>query len=86
MSMDRVYDYMSGILSRASRRQQVDVAKRVVQAERSRIVTRQNFFSFIPLSKRPWMEHMFVPWHRGSFNETPLLPPLGTEEASGLFN
>ena len=84
--MDRVYDYMAGVLSEASRRQQEDVARRVVAQERSRVVTKQNYFSFIPPAKRPWMEHIFVPWYRGRFNATPMLPPHGAETASGLFH
>ena len=84
--MERVYDYMSGVLSEAAARQQPDVARRVIQAERSRLVTRLNFFSFIPPAKRPWMEHIFVPWHRARFNATPFVPPHGAEEASGLFH
>jgi len=86
LDMDRVYDYMADLLQEASMRQQVGVAKRVVAAERSRLVTRQNFFSFIPPAKRPWMEHIFVPWYRERFNETPMLPPHGPETASGLFH
>jgi hypothetical protein len=74
------------VLSEAAARQQPDVARRVIQAERSRLVTRLNFFSFIPPAKRPWMEHIFVPWHRARFNATPFVPPHGAEEASGLFH
>ena len=86
LSMPRVYDYMAGVLTEASLRQQQGVAARVVKQERSRLVTRQNYFSFIPPAKRPWMEHIFVPWYRARFNDTPLLPPHGAETASGLFH
>ena len=86
MSIDRVYDYMSGILREASARQQPDVAREVIKAERSRRVDRSNYFSFIPPAKRPWMEHIFVPWHADRFNATPFLPPHGVETASGLFH
>ena len=86
LHMERVYSYMSGVLREASQRQQPDVARRVVRAERSRRVTKHNYFSFIPPAKRPWMEHIFVPWHRERFNTTPFLPPHGAEEASGLFH
>ena len=86
LSMDRVYDYMAGLVREASLRQQEGLAKRVVAAERSRLVARQNYFSFIPPAKRPWMEHIFVPWYRQQFNETPMLPPHGAETASGLFH
>lgn len=86
MSMERVYGYMAGVLTEASRRQQDGVASRVVAAERSRLVTRHNYFSFIPPAKRPWMEHLFVPAHRQAFNETPMMPPHGGETASGLFH
>jgi hypothetical protein len=86
LSMDRVYDYMAGTLTAASGRQQEGLAARVVAAERSRHVTRQNYFSFIPPAKRPWMEHLFVPAHRARFNATPFLPPHGPETASGLFH
>ena len=86
LSMERVYDYMAGLLREASLRQQEDVARRVVAAEHSHKVTRHNYFSFIPPAKRPWMEHIFVPWYRDRFNETPMLPPHGAETASGLFH
>ena len=86
LNMEVVYDYMAGILREASLRQQEDVAKRVIQAESSRKVTRQNYFSFVPPAKRPWMQHIFVPWHKQLFNETPLVPPHGPETASGLFH
>lgn len=70
----------------ASARQQDDVVSRVVRAEQSRLVTKQNFFTFVPPAKRPWMENIFLPWHRSRFNATPLLPPHGAETASGLFH
>ncbi|KAL1522139.1 hypothetical protein AB1Y20_021779 [Prymnesium parvum] len=86
LDMDAVYDYMAETLTQASARQQDDVARRVVQAEQSRLVTKQNYFAFVPPAKRPWMENIFVPWHRASFNSTPLLQPHGAETASGLFH
>ena len=84
--MERVYGYMAQVLTEASARQAEGVARSVVRAEASRLVTRQNYFSFIPPAKRPWMEHIFVPWYRQRFNETPMLPPHGAETASGLFH
>lgn len=86
LSMERVYGYMAQVLTEASARQAEGVARSVVRAEASRLVTRQNYFSFIPPAKRPWMEHIFVPWYRQRFNETPMLPPHGAETASGLFH
>ena len=86
LSMGDVYDYMAGTLKEASSRQEEGLARRVIAAERSRLVTRQNYFSFIPPAKRPWMEHLFVPSHRERFNVTPMLPPHGPETASGLFH
>ena len=86
LPMSSVYEYMAGVLREASTRQEDGLASRVKSAERARLVTKQNFFSFIPPAKRPWMEHIFVPWHRESFNATPMLPPHGGEEASGLFH
>ena len=84
--MDRVYEYMAETVREASSKLQPGVARQVVRAERSRLVTKQNYFSFIPPAKRPWMEHLFVPSHRGRFNQTPILPPHGPETASGLFH
>ena len=86
VGMESVYGYIAGILNEASLRQQPDVARQVVKAERSRLVTKHNYFSFIPPAKRPWMEHMFRHWHRDLFNETALLPPHSTETGSGLFH
>ena len=86
MDMGGVYGYMAGALREASARQQEGVARRVVRAENSRLVTKQNFFSFVPPAKRPWMEHIFVPTHRDRFNNTPFLPPRGAETSSGLFH
>jgi len=54
--------------------------------ERSRLVTKANFFSFVPPEKRPWMEHVFMPWHATAFSATPLLPPRTDENGSGLFH
>ena len=84
--MGRVYDYMSGVLREASGRQQEGVARAAARANAARRVDKRNYFSFIPPAKRPWMEHLFVPWHRQRFNATPMLPPHGAEEASGLFH
>ena len=86
MGMERVYGYMASTLSEASARQQEGVARRVIRAENSHLVTKQNFFSFVPPAKRPWMENIFVPAHRDRFNNTPLLPPRGAETSSGLFH
>jgi hypothetical protein len=86
LDMPRVYKYMAGVLNEASLRQKPDVAKRVVAKEGSRLVTKDNYFSFIPAAKRPWMENAFVPWHAAAFNATPFLPPHGVETASGLFH
>lgn len=86
LDMASVYDYMGETLAQASARQQEGLARRVVSAEQSRKVTKHNFFSFVPPAKRPWMENIFVPWHHGRFNATPLLPPHGAETASGLFH
>ena len=86
LSMPRVYTYLAEVLNEASRRQKPEVARRVVAKENSRLVTKANFFSFVPSAKRPWMEHVFVPWHANAFNATPLLPPRGEETASGLFH
>ena len=49
-------------------------------------MTKRNYFSFIPPAKRPWMEHIFLPWHRDRFNGTALLPPHAPETGSGLFH
>lgn len=84
--MPRVYAYMAAVLNEASMRQKPDVAKRVMAKEGSRLVTKDNFFSFVPPAKRPWIEKVFVPWHAAAFNATPLLPPHGAETASGLFH
>lgn len=86
MSMEHVYDYMASTLGEASARQQEGVARRVIREEKSHLVTKQNFFSFVPPAKRPWMENIFVTAHRGRFNSTPLLPPRGVETSSGLFH
>ena len=86
MDMEHVYDYMASTLSEASVRQQEGVARQVIRAENSRLVTKQNFFSFVPPAKRPWMENIFVPAHQSRFNNTPLLPPHGDETSSGLFH
>ena len=86
MNMQHVYGYMAGVLTEASRRQQDDVADKVIRAERARQVTKENYFSFIPEAKRPWMEHIFVPWHKSRFEQTPLIPPRGPETSSGLFH
>ena len=86
LHMGRVYDYMSGVLREASGRQQEGVARAAARANAARRVDKRNYFSFIPPAKRPWMEHLFVPWHRQRFNATPMLPPHGAEEASGLFH
>ena len=86
LNMDRVYEYMGSSLREASLRQQEGVARRVIRAERSHLVTKQNFFSFVPPAKRPWMQHIFVPAHRDRFNSTPFLEPRGPETSSGLFH
>ena len=86
LAMPRVYDYMASLLTGASLRQQAGVAKAAAKAERSRRVTKANFFSFVPPAKRPWMEHIFRQWHSDRFNATPLLPPRAEETASGLFH
>ena len=52
--------------------------------ENSRLVTKANFFSFVPAEKRPWMENVFMPWHAAAFNATPLLPPRDGN-GSGMF-
>ena len=84
--MPRVYDYMASLLTGAALRQQAGVAKAAAKAERSRRVTKANFFAFVPPAKRPWMEHIFRQWHSDRFNATPLLPPRAEETASGLFH
>ena len=86
MDMEHVYDYMASTLREASLRQEDGVAARVIRAESSHLVTKQNFFSFVPPAKRPWMEHIFVPAHQDRFNNTPFLPPRGAETSSGLFH
>ena len=86
LDMERGYAYMSAALGEASIRQEEGVARRVAQVERSHLVTKQNFFAFVPPAKRPWMEHIFVPAHRESFNSTPFLAPRGVETSSGLFH
>ena len=86
MGMEHVYDYMASTLGEASARQEEGVARKVIRAEKSHLVTKQNFFSFVPPAKRPWMENIFVPAHRDRFNNTPLLPPRGEETSSGLFH
>ena len=68
MSMDQVYDYMAGTLKEASTRQEEGLAKRVIKAERSRLVTRQNYFSFIPPAIEKWVVFVVSPfvgegWH-----------------------
>ena len=45
------------------------------KAERSRRVTKANFFRFISNRTRPWIQHTFRAWHREAFKATPLLPP-----------
>jgi len=59
---------MAAVLNEASMRQKLDVAKRVMAKEGSRLVTKANFFSFVPPAKRPWIEKVFVPWHAAAFN------------------
>eukprot|EP00965_Chrysotila_dentata_P158009 5220429-Pleurochrysis_carterae.AAC.1 len=56
LSMDTVYAYLAGVLTEASLRQRPGVARRAAVAEKSRLVTKQNFFTFIPPAKRPWIE------------------------------
>ena len=88
LTMDRVYEYTAAVLRAAARAQENGTARRVARVERSRRVTINNFFGFVPPEKRPWMEHLFVPWHRKSFergNGTFLMPPFGDETVDGLF-
>ena len=84
ISMAHVYAYYAEVLTRASRAQEEDVARRVVRAEGSWRVTKANFFRFISNRTRPWIEHTFRRWHREAFKATPLLPPR--QQLHGLFS
>ena len=86
LDMPRVYAYLAALLNEASLRQRHGIASRAVAKLRSRLVTKANFFSFVPPAKRPWIDSVFAAWHAPAFNATPLLPSRGPETTSGLFH
>ena len=77
----RVVEY-----AQASLRQAVGLASGVIAAEGSRRVTVENFFTFVPPVKRPWIEHVFRRYHPAEFNRTAVLPPRAAETGTGLFH
>ena len=72
--------------AQASLRQADGLARGVIAAEGSRRVTLENFFTFVPPAKRPWIEHVFRRYHSTEFNRTAVLPPRAAETGTGLFH
>ena len=64
LTMERVYAYMAGVVTRAAAAQQPEVVR--ATASRGSVVTKRNLMRHVSASTRPWMEHIFLPWHNAS--------------------
>ena len=74
LTMERVYAYMAGVVTAAAAIQQPEIVR--AAAARGSVVTKRNWLRHASASTRPWLEHIFLPWHNAT-------PPRGERAGGG---
>ena len=68
LTMDKVHDYLANVLRGAAAVQRPEVVRRHsdAMATSPSVVTKRNLLRHVSESTRPWIEHLFLPWHNAS--------------------